>query len=323
MERCGKLVVAVDEMELPGLDELERRAIGNGVPDLERVGPERMAEIEPHARGVAGLHSPTTGVIDFGRVCAAMAAEIESRGGRILLGHEVLGIVRRPAAGESAGEEFVLNTPQGSMVARSVIGCAGLWSDRVAAMTGHRGQERIVPFRGDYLSLRPEARHLVRALIYPVNDPRFPFLGIHLTRRIDGDVWAGPNAVPAFAREGYRFTDVNPAELAEMAAYRGVLRLGLRFWRFGLAEMWRDVWRPAFAASVRRYVPEIGDEDLGPGPSGVRAQSVRIDGEMVDDFSIGGSGRVLHVRNAPSPAATASLAIGRELAELAERRFEL
>jgi L-2-hydroxyglutarate oxidase LhgO len=229
--------------------------------------------------------------------------------------------LRRYALG--AGEEWVLATTAGDVRAAAVISCAGLWSDRVAAMTGHAGRERVVPFRGDYYRLRPEVRHLVRALIYPVNDPRFPFLGIHLTRRIDGDVWAGPNAVLAFAREGYRRRDIVPRELAETLTDRGFLRLAFRFWRSGAAEMYRDLWRPAFAAQVRRYVPELRDDDLEPGPSGVRAQSVRLNGEMVDDFSIGGSGRILHVRNAPSPAATASLAIGRELAELAEKRFAL
>ncbi|MGA3057112.1 MAG: L-2-hydroxyglutarate oxidase [Candidatus Limnocylindrales bacterium] len=323
IERCGKLVVAAESSELAGLEELTKRATANGVPGLERVGPERIAEIEPHATGVAGLYSPTTGIVDFERVSLAYADEVRSRGGEILLGRRVRGIERRPGVGESAAEELVLVTPQGEVRTLSVIACAGLWSDRVAAMTGHAGNQRVVPFRGDYLRLRREARHLVRALIYPVNDPRFPFLGIHLTRRIDGDVWAGPNAVLAFAREGYRLRDVVPAELAATLTYRGFLRLGLRFWRFGAGEMWRDLWRPAFAARVRRYVPEIGDDDLEPGPSGVRAQSVRLSGEIVDDFSIGGTGRILHVRNAPSPAATASLAIGRELAELAERRFEL
>jgi L-2-hydroxyglutarate oxidase LhgO len=323
IDRCGKLVVAVDAAELPRLDAIFERAVANGVDGLERVGPERIAEIEPHVKGIAGLHSPGTGIVDFGLVSLAYADEIRARGGTILLGREVTAIDRRPGVGESAGEEWVLETAGGDVSARAVITCAGLWSDRVAAMTGHAGHERVVPFRGDYMRLRPEARHLVRGLIYPVNDPRFPFLGIHLTRRIDGEVWAGPNAVLAFAREGYRLCDFSPRDMAETLADRGFLRLAFRFWQFGAAEMWRDVWRPSFVAQVRRYVPELRDEDLEPGPSGVRAQSVRLDGEMVDDFSIGGTGRVLHVRNAPSPAATASLAIGRELADMAERRFDL
>jgi L-2-hydroxyglutarate oxidase len=323
LERCGKLVVAVTPNELAGLEALSKRATANGVPGLERVGPERMAEIEPHAAGVAGLYSPTTAIVDFGRVSLAYADEVKVRGGEILLGRRVIGIERRPTAGKPAGEQFVLATPAGEIHAGAVVACAGLWSDRIAAMTGDAGSQQVVPFRGDYLRLRPQARHLVRGLIYPVNDPRFPFLGIHLTRRIDGEVWAGPNAVMAFAREGYRRRDIAPADLAATIANRGFLRLAKRFWRIGAEETWRDLWRPAFAARVRRYVPEIRDEDLEAGPSGVRAQSVRLDGEMVDDFSFGGSGRILHVRNAPSPGATASLAIGRELAAIAERRFGL
>ncbi len=320
VEHCGKLVVAVSESERPGLEELASRARANEVPGVEIVGPERMAEIEPYVAGVAGLHSPSSGIVDFVAVGRAYAAEVTSRGGEVRTGAEVLAI-RRYALGPS--EEWVLEAAAGEVEASAVVACAGLWSDRVAAMTGHMGHERIVPFRGDYYLLRPEARHLVRGLIYPVNDPRFPFLGIHLTRRFDGQVWAGPNAVLAFAREGYDRLDVAPAELAATLSDRGFLRLAFRYWRSGAEEMVRDFWKPAFAASVRRYLPELRDEDLEPGPSGVRAQSVRLNGEMVDDFSIGGSGRILHVRNAPSPAATASLAIGRELAEMAERRFEL
>jgi L-2-hydroxyglutarate oxidase len=320
IERCGKLVIAVSPDEVPGLEALARRAEANGVPGLETVGPERMAEIEPHAAGVAGLYSPTTGIVDFVAVGRAYADEIRARGGELRTGARVEEIGRSSQGG---AQEWVLRTTAGEVGAGAVVACAGLWSDRVAAMTGHAGHERIVPFRGDYYRLRPDARHLVRALIYPVNDPRFPFLGIHLTRHFDGDVWAGPNAVLAFAREGYRRRDLVPGELASTLSDRGFLRLAFRYWRSGAAEMVRDFWKPAFAAAVRRYLPELLDDDLVPGPSGVRAQSVRLNGEMVDDFSIGGSGRILHVRNAPSPAATASLAIGRELAELAEGRFEL
>ncbi len=320
IDHCGKLVVAVDRAEAPGLKALARRAAANGVPGLESVGPGRIAEIEPHVAGVAGLYSPTTAMVDFGAVGRAYADEVRARGGDVLLACRVEAI-ERYAGG--TGEELVVRWADGEVRAGAVISCAGLWSDRVAAMTGHAGHERVVPFRGDYYRLRPEARRLVRALIYPVNDPRFPFLGIHVTRRMDGDVWAGPNAALAFAREGYRRTDIAPRELAETLADRGFLRLAFRFWRAGAAEMLRDVWKPAFAAQVRRYLPELRDEDLESGPSGVRAQSVRLNGELIDDFSIGGTGRVLHVRNAPSPAATASLAIGRELAELAERRFDL
>jgi L-2-hydroxyglutarate oxidase len=316
VDRCGKLVVAVDSGEKPGLEEIARRAEENRVPGLARVGPERMREIEPHVCGVAGLHSPQTAVVDFRLVALSLADEVRFRGGVVRTGWNVTAI-------ERVGEGVVLRSERDEVAAGAVITCAGLWSDRVAELTGSAGAQRIVPFRGDYMKLRAEARRLVRGLIYPVNDPRFPFLGIHLTRRIDDEVWAGPNAVLAFARAGYRLTDVAPRDVWDAVSYRGFLRLALRYWRSGAAEMWRDVWRPAFATSVRHYVPELRDEDLEPGPSGVRAQSVRLDGEMVDDFSFGGSGRVLHVRNAPSPAATASLAIGRVLAEMAEERFGL
>jgi (S)-2-hydroxyglutarate dehydrogenase len=318
--RCGKLVVAVNSDELPGLQEIARRAEANGVPGLERIGPERMAEIEPHVAGLAGLYSPETSVVDFRLVALALADEVRARGGEVRTGWAVEALEHRPAVG---GEELVIRSVSEELVAGAVISCAGLWSDRVAALTGSSGTQRIVPFRGDYMKLRPQAHHLVRGLIYPVNDPRFPFLGIHLTRRIDGEVWAGPNAVLAFARAGYRIADLEPRDLAETLSYRGFLRLAFKYWQSGAGEMWRDVWPPAFAAAVRRYVPELRDEDLEPGPSGVRAQSVRVDGQLVDDFSFGGSGRIIHVRNAPSPGATASLAIGRFLAEMAEKRFEL
>jgi len=316
VDRCGKLVVAVSEAELPRLEEIFRRGEANGVPGLVRVDADRMREIEPHVRGVAGIHSPHTAVVDFRLVAMALADEVRVRGGEIRTRSGVEAI-------ERVGEGLALRGGAGEVLAGAAITCAGLWSDRVAALTGSAGPQRIVPFRGDYMRLRSQARHLVRGLIYPVNDPRFPFLGIHLTRRIDGEVWAGPNAVLAFARAGYSIRDVAPADLWDAVSFRGFLRLGFRFWRSGAAEMWRDVWRPAFVEAVRRYVPELRAGDLEPGPSGVRAQSVRIDGEMVDDFSFGGAGRLLHVRNAPSPAATASLAIGRVLAEMAEERFEL
>lgn len=324
LERSGKLVVAVRPAELPGLAALAARASANEVPGLEEVGPERIAELEPHVRGLRALYSPTTGVVDFEAVARAFAAEVLSRGAELLLGWRVLAIEQTAVSSRAAGgRECRLETTGGTIRSEAVVTCAGLDSDRLAALTGDAGRERIVAFRGDYFILGSAARGLVRALVYPVNDPRFPFLGVHLTRRIDGAVWAGPNAVPALSREGYGRLDVSPGYLARTLSYRGFLRLGLRYWRTGALEMWRDVSRGAYAAELRRYVPELRDEDLLPGPSGVRAQSLRLDGTLVDDFSFGGHGRVLHVRNAPSPAATASLAIGREIAELAERRFEL
>lgn len=315
-ELCGKLVVAIDGGELERLAGIKERAMANGVEGLEEVGPERLRELEPHAAGIRALWSPRSGIIDFRRVALAYADEVRARGGTIRTGQEVVSIRARES-------ERVVCTRSGEFVARDLISCGGLYSDRLAAMTGDAGNERIVPFRGDYYTLKPNARHLVRGLIYPVPDPRFPFLGVHFTRRIDGEILAGPNAVLAFAREGYKRLDFSPRELAATLMFPGFLRLAKTYLRTGLAEMWRDWSRRAFAAGLKRYVPEIREQDLIFGPSGVRAQSLSADGRMVDDFSIGESRHILHVRNAPSPAATASLAIGRELAEMAIERFEI
>ncbi len=315
-EHCGKLVVALSKEELPRLADIRERALANSVEGLEDVGPERIREIEPHAAGIGALWSRKTGIIDFRCVALACADEVRGRGGTILTGRRVVAI-------EEGRGERILRTTGGDFACRDLIACAGLHSDRVAAMTGDSGNERIVPFRGDYYTLKPEARRLVRGMIYPVPDPRFPFLGVHFTKTIVGEVLAGPNAVLAFAREGYRRTDFSPGDLAETLAFRGFRRLARRYWKTGLVEMWRDWSKKAFTAELRRYVPEIRAEDLVFGPSGVRAQALSAEGTLVDDFSIGESQHVLHVRNAPSPAATASLAIGRELAEIAINRFGL
>jgi L-2-hydroxyglutarate oxidase len=315
-ESCGKLVVALDDSELERFEGLRERAEANGVPGLEVVGPERMRELEPHVAGIKGLWSPSTGIIDYRRVALAMADEVRGRGGQIHTSRAVTAITER-------GDKQVVSTTRGDLVARDVIACAGLQADQVARMTGDPGRERIVPFRGDYYTLTPDARSLVNGLIYPVPDPRFPFLGVHFTKRIDGEVWAGPNAVLAFAREGYRRRDVSLRDLVGVLTDRGFLRLAARFWRTGAAEMWRDISKRAFLADMRRYVPDIRSDQIVFGPSGVRAQALDPNGTLVDDFRLGGSRHVLHVRNAPSPAATASLAIGRELADRADERFEL
>ena len=317
-QHCGKLVVALDEAELPRLAALRERAIANGVVGLEEIGPERIRELEPHAAGIRALWSPKTGIVDFRRVALAYAGEVRRLGGTIQTSREVTAVRR-------LGDELVVETRAGEVVSRNLIACAGLHSDRVAAMTGAGGPgtPRIVPFRGDYYTLLPEARPLVRGLIYPVPDPRFPFLGVHLTRRIDGEVWAGPNAVLAFAREGYRRLDVNVGDLASVLAYPGFRKLAWKFLSTGLMEMWRDFCKRAFLAEVRRYLPALRGDQMVFGPSGVRAQALAPDGTLVDDFDLGGSGRVLHVRNAPSPAATSSLAIGRVLAGQAIERFGL
>jgi len=315
-EHPGKLVIARDDDELGRLRDLAARGRANGLRGLEEVGPERIREIEPHATGVRALHVPETGVIDFRRVAFALADELRERGADILLNHRVTSIARR-------GDEIVVETGRGPVLTSNVVTCGGLHSDRLAAMTGAPDDERIVPFRGDYCVLKPSARSLVRALIYPVPDPSLPFLGVHFTRRIDGEVWLGPNAVLAFAREGYRRWDVSPRDVSELLRFPGFRRLGRRYWRTGLDEQWRDVSRRAFVQACRRYVPQLRQDMVAWGPTGIRAQAVTSDGALADDFSLQGSERVLHVRNAPSPAATACLAIGRVLMERALDRFDL
>jgi len=318
VQQTGKLVVAVTADEFQRLEALRQRAAANGVPGLEMVGPEQIREHEPHATGLRALWSPTTGIVDFRRIALAYADDVVALGGTIETNRPVTGVRRR-------GDELVLATPRGDLVARSLIVCAGLWADSVAALTGDAGAgaPRIIPFRGDYYTFTPDARPLVRGLIYPVPDPGFPFLGVHLTKRHDGEVWAGPNAVLAFSRTGYRRRDVSLRDLASTLTYPGFLRLAARYYRVGAAEMWRDWNKRAFLAEIRRYVPAVRGDQIRFGPSGVRAQALLRDGTLVDDFDLAGTGRVLHVRNAPSPAATSSLAIGSELARRAIERFEL
>lgn len=318
---CGKLVVALNDGELGRFETLKARALANNVPGLRDVGPEEIREIEPHTAGIRALHSPRTGIIDYRRVALAYADDVRAMGAEIRTNSRVSNIEER--SGELIVTVSGRDGVERDVVGRDVISCAGLQSDQVAAMTGAGSAERIVPFRGDYYTLTPDARHLCRGLIYPVPDPSFPFLGVHFTKRIDGEVWAGPNAVLAFAREGYARSDISPRQLAGTLMYRGFQRLAIKYLRTGLAEMWRDFWKGAFLAEMQRYVPEIRGEQIFFGPSGVRAQSLRSDGSMVDDFSLGESEHVIHVRNAPSPAATASLAIGAELAQRAIARFEL
>jgi L-2-hydroxyglutarate oxidase LhgO len=308
-ERCGKLIVALTPAELPALEELHRRGFANGVDGLEVVGPDRIRELEPHATGLRAIWSPRTGIVDFERVASALAADVTEAGGEIVTGTAV----RRVA---TLRGEVIVRTARADVIARRVLACAGLEADRLARRSGARAEPSIVPFRGDYWQLRPERRHLARNLIYPVPDPRFPFLGVHFTRRLaDGAVWLGPNAVLALAREGYRRTDFDLRDVAEVVTNPGFLRLARTYLRTGLAEMYRDVSRRAFAASCRRFIPELEDDDLVPGPSGVRAQSLMRDGRLVDDFVFDGDDRVMHVRNAPSPAATSALAIAREVVD--------
>jgi (S)-2-hydroxyglutarate dehydrogenase len=317
LEHTGKLVVAVTDAELPRLAALHERATANGVPGLELVGADRIREIEPHVSAVRGLWSPTTGIVDFRAVTLSYADDVRTAGGTIETSARVTAI-------EDRNGTIVVRTETRELEARAVVACAGLWADRVAAMTGDAGRDapRIIPFRGDYYTLTADARALVRGLVYPVPDPRFPFLGVHFTRRIDGNVWAGPNAVLAFARTGYRRRDVSLPDLVGTLAYPGFRRLATKYLRTGLGEMWRDWSKGAFLRELQRYVPELRGDQIVFGPSGVRAQALSRDGTMVDDFDFAGSGRVLHVRNAPSPAATASLAIGRVIAGRVGERLD-
>jgi (S)-2-hydroxyglutarate dehydrogenase len=317
-EKCGKVIVATDESELGRLLALYERGRANGVGGLELIGPERLRELEPHCAGIRALWSPVTGIVDFSLVARSYALDVRNGGGELHTGRELLGL-------RQLADRVVLETSAGELEARRVITCAGLQADRVAALTGGSSEPRITPFRGDYWQLRPEARHLCRNLIYPVPDPAFPFLGVHATRRIGtGEVWLGPNAVLAFSREGYGRLDLRPRDLGEVLLDRGFRRLARRYWRMGAVEMWRDYSRRAFWRSVRRYLPDVELRDMVPGPSGVRAQALSAAGALVDDFVVdGASDRVLHVRNAPSPAATSSLAIARLLADTAQQTLAL
>jgi (S)-2-hydroxyglutarate dehydrogenase len=316
VERCGKVIVATSVDEIPGLDALEWRGRQNGVPGMRRLDRDGLREIEPHAQGVAALHSPATGIVDFPAVARALAAEVAERGGRIALGCAVAGL-------DSRAREVVLRTAQGEIAARHAVLCAGAWSDRLAVSAGAPANPRIVPFRGAYLRLRPERRGLVRSLIYSVPDPALPFLGVHLTRHIDGDVLVGPTALMAGARDAYRLGRVRPRDLAATLAWPGTFRMARRFWRTGLREIGYATHRAALVREAQRYVPELLPGDVLPGPSGVRAQALGRDGRLVDDFVISRTGRAMHVRNAPSPGATSSLAIARLIADRAEEAFGL
>jgi L-2-hydroxyglutarate oxidase len=313
-ETCGKVIVAVDAAEVPGMERILERGQANGVR-CERISVERLHELEPHAGGVAAIHVPETGIIDFRRVCERLAERVRTSGGVIITS-------ARADAFPYDGSGVTVETTAGAFSARQVVNCAGLESDRVARLAGLRPSARIIPFRGEYYALRPEAHHLVRNLIYPVPDPNFPFLGVHFTRMIDGRVECGPNAVLAFAREGYRKTTIDLRDLVETLTYPGFLRLANRYWRMGVGEMWRSLSKRAFVAALKRLVPEIEADQLVPAPAGVRAQAVAPDGTTIDDFVIDQSDRVVSVLNAPSPAATASLNIGRLIVDRIAERFE-
>lgn len=310
--RDGKLIVATDERELAGLDELERRGSANGVPGLRRIGAGEIAELEPHARGIAALHSPDTGVVDFRLLAGAFAEDVRAAGGAVSVGREVVGLRANGAAIEL--EHRGAGGP-GLLRAGFAVLCAGAWSDRLAVLAGAPAEPRIVPFRGGYLRLRPERRGLVRASIYPVPDPELPFLGAHLTRTIDGEVLLGPSALMVAARDAYRLGRLRPRDLGQTLAWPGTWRLMARFWRTGATEISHAASRRAFAREARRFVPELSARDLVAGPAGIRAQALDRDGRLVDDFVVHRTERALHVRNAPSPAATSSLALARLIAD--------
>ncbi len=316
-EEIGKVLVALDDTEAARLQGIEERARANGVPGVRRLDAGGLREIEPHVRGVAGLHSPTTAIVDYAAVTRALAAQVVAHGGEVRLGVEATAVREEPtgvvvSGVTSTGEEVEERVDR-------VVLCAGLQSDRLARAAGGEADPRIVPFRGEYHLLRPERRSLVRGLVYPVPDPRYPFLGVHLTPRVDGEVLVGPNAVLALAREGYGWGTVSARDLRDIAAYVGFRRFARRHWRTGLREMTGSLSTRAFVAAARRYVPELSVADVVPGPAGVRAQALDRDGSLVDDFRVERSarGRVTALRNAPSPAATSSLAIAEHVVALA------
>jgi L-2-hydroxyglutarate oxidase len=310
--RDGKLIVAGDRAELARLDELERRGRANAVPGLRRIEADEIAAIEPHARGIAALHSPATGVVDFRAVARALAAEVRAEGGEIATGAEVRGI-------DADRRRIELRHGRGAVAAGFAVFCAGAWSDRFAALAGAEPEPRIVPFRGAYLRLRPKRSELVRASIYPVPDPELPFLGAHLTRTISGEVLAGPTALMVGALDAYRPWRVRPRELARTLAWPGTWHFVRRFWRAGLRELGHTASRRSFVEALRRVVPELRSGDFLPGPAGIRAQALGRDGTLIDDFVISRSERALHLRNAPSPAATSCLALARLIADEAGR----
>ena len=308
-ELCGKVIVATSEEERPRLQALLERGRENGVPGLRAISAEELREIEPHARGVAALHSASTGIVSFRAVAEKMASAIEKAGGHVRTRARLLGFQRE-------GDAVRLETEAGDLLAKRVVTASGLHADRVAALCGAAPSARIVPFRGEYYRLRQGSRGLVRNLIYPVPDPRFPFLGVHFTRGVDGEVEAGPNAVLALAREGYRKSDVSLRDLWEMARFPGTFRMARKHWRTGLEEYYRSLSKSAFVRKLQKLVPELTEDDLEPGGSGVRAMALERDGNLVDDFRIVEDGAFVHVLSAPSPAATSSLAIAEHVLEL-------
>lgn len=315
-ELCGKIVVATDAQELPLLENLYLRGQQNGLQNLKKLRKEELKEYEPHVAGLAGIFVPQTGIVDYKQVALKYAELIQKLDGQILLGEQVLNI-------QNYGDTSIVITQKASYTTRVVINCAGLYSDKVAELTLPRLDLKIIPFRGEYYKLKKEKEYLVKNLIYPVPDPNFPFLGVHFTRMVKGGVEAGPNAVLAFSREGYRKSDVKLAELRETLTWPGFRKIASKYWRTGLGEMYRSVSKAAFTKALQRLLPEIQASDLVPGGAGVRAQACDRTGGLVDDFLIREAKDVINVCNAPSPAATSSLSIGETVAKIAIRSFRL
>ena len=306
-EQCGKIVVATEPNELPRLDKLMERGVANGLKGLRKLSPEEIREIEPHAAGLAAIHVPEEGIVDYAGVVDAMAKELRALGGEIITGERVEGL-------KAAGGIWSVKTPNETYETTQVVACAGLHSDRLVSQSGMKPSAKIMPFRGEYYMIRKERQSLVRNLIYPVPDPQFPFLGVHFTRMVNGCVEAGPNAVIAMAREGYTWGDINIRDLAESLSFPGLWKFMLKYPSLCSYEIWRSISRREFCRSLQKLVPEICEQDLETGSAGVRAQAMSADGSLVEDFSFVEGPGILHVVNAPSPAATASLAIGAEIA---------
>lgn len=313
-EVCGKVIVATTDLELPRLNELVARGHANGVAGLRLLNREQLREIEPYAAGVAALYVARTGITDYALVCQKLVEIIQAQGCAVRTSAKVTGI-------RQGSYETVVETTGGTVTSRFLINCAGLFSDRIGSLAGDCPDVRIVPFRGEYYDLIPEKQNLVRALIYPVPDPRFPFLGVHLTRRIHGGVDAGPNAVFALKREGYKRGDFSVKDTVASLSFPGFWRMATKHWKYGAGEFQRSISKASFVRALRRLVPEIGEADLVSGTSGVRAQAINREGGLVDDFQFTHSRNTLHLYNVPSPAATASIAIGRTIVEMAARRF--
>lgn len=315
-EICGKVIVATDASEIPGLQELLRRGQANGVAGMRELNSAQIREIEPHASGIAGLHVPGTGITDYRMVASQYAQLIRQNGGEVLTGCGVRRIVRQP-------DSVVLETNCEAVQTKFAVNCAGLQSDIIAGMAGARLGLQIVPFRGEYYDVVPAKQHLIRGLIYPVADPRFPFLGVHFTRRIAGGVEAGPNAVFSFKREGYSRTSFDVGDTLAASLFPGFWKMAGRYWKSGLGEMYRSWSKPAFTHALQKLVPELTEADIQPGGSGVRAQALDRSGKLLDDFCFAHQDRFLHVCNVPSPAATASLMIGREIVKTLQTRADL